>query len=126
VALEERYEEGWEMLIFGLRDPFGLGNISIAFGIDRQSVAVGKFFDLVPRTPEARENFSAGMVENLDLLVAPVGHVHVFLLQVRRKADPPRGAPIVGKAVSSLDPDGIFEISILSKTCGACCAISDS
>ena len=53
------------------------------------------------------------MVENLDLLVASVGHVNVFLLPVGRKADPPRGAPIIGKALSSLDPDVIFEGSHL-------------
>src|ERR1035438_1106775 len=93
--------------------PFGLGHINIAFGIDRQSVAMGKFTDLVTRTPEARENLSAGMVENLYLLVAPVGHVNVFLLPVGRKADPPRGPPSIGKAVSSLDPDVIFEVSHL-------------
>jgi len=33
--------------------PIGLGHIDIAFGIDRQSVAVGKFTDLVTRPPEA-------------------------------------------------------------------------
>src|SRR5271169_855077 len=93
--------------------PFGLGHINIAFGIDRQSVAMGKFTDLVTRTPEARKNFSAGMVENLDLLVAPVVHVHVPLLPVGRKADPPLGAPSVGEAVSSLDPDVSLEVSHL-------------
>ena len=33
--------------------PIGLGHIDIAFGIDCQSVAVGKFTDLVTRPPEA-------------------------------------------------------------------------
>jgi hypothetical protein len=56
---------------------------------------MGKCTDLVTRTPEARENFSAGMVENLDLLVTTVVHIHVFLLPVGRKADPPCGAPII-------------------------------
>jgi hypothetical protein len=33
--------------------PIGLGHKNIAFGIDRQSVAMGKCTDLVTRTPEA-------------------------------------------------------------------------
>jgi hypothetical protein len=33
--------------------PIGLGDIDIPFGIDRQSVAMGKFACLVTRTPEA-------------------------------------------------------------------------
>ena len=33
--------------------PVGLGHVDIALGIDRQSVAMGKFTDLVTRTPEA-------------------------------------------------------------------------
>jgi hypothetical protein len=53
------------------------------------------------------------MVENFDLLIASVVHVHVFLLPVGRKADPPCCAPIIGKAVASLDPDVIFEVSHL-------------
>jgi hypothetical protein len=65
--------------------PFGLGHMDIAFGIDGQSVAMGKFSDLVTRTPEARENFSAGMVENFDLLVASIGDVNVFLLPAGEK-----------------------------------------
>src|SRR5271169_1188279 len=93
--------------------PFGLGHINIAVGIYRQSVAMSKFTHLVTGTPEARKNFSADMVENLDLLVASIGHVYVFLRPVGRKADPPRGPPIIGKAVSSLDPDVIFEVSHL-------------
>src|ERR1700688_1195170 len=51
------------------------------------------------------------MVENLDLLVAAVVYVHVFLFPVGRKADPLCGAPIVGKAVFSLDPNIAFEVS---------------
>jgi hypothetical protein len=53
------------------------------------------------------------MVENLHLLVASVVHVHVFLLTVGRKADPPTGAPIIGKAVSTLDPNVVFEVAHL-------------
>src|ERR1035438_1777407 len=53
------------------------------------------------------------MVENLDLLIASVVHVYVFLLPVGRKANPPNSAPIVRETVSSLDPDVIFEISHL-------------
>src|SRR6202162_4324 len=49
------------------------------------------------------------MVQNLNLLVTTVVHVHVFLCPVGRKADPPRGAPIVRKAVPSLDPDGALD-----------------
>jgi hypothetical protein len=93
--------------------PVGLGHINIAFGIDRQSVAMGKRTDLVTRTPEARENFSAGMVENLDLFVAAVVYVHVFLFPVGRKADPPCSAPIIWKAAVSLDPNVVLEISHL-------------
>jgi hypothetical protein len=33
--------------------PIGLSHIDIAYGIDRQSVAMGKFTYLVARTPEA-------------------------------------------------------------------------
>src|SRR6202021_1119816 len=51
------------------------------------------------------------MVENLDLLVAAVIHVHIFLFPVWRKPDPPSGAPIIWKAVSSLDPNVVFELS---------------
>lgn len=51
------------------------------------------------------------MVENLDLLVAAVVYVHVFLFPVGRKADPPCGAPIIWKAVFSLDPNVVFEVS---------------
>src|ERR1700688_1379953 len=50
------------------------------------------------------------MVENLDLLVAAVVYVHVFLLPVGRKADPPCGAPIIWKAAVSLDPNVVFEV----------------
>src|ERR1035438_4110337 len=53
------------------------------------------------------------MVENFDLLIASVVHVHVFLLPVGRKADPPGCSPIIGKAGSSLDPDIILEVSHL-------------
>ncbi len=51
------------------------------------------------------------MVENLDLLVAAVVYVHVFLFPVGRKTDPPCGAPIIWKAVFSLDPNVVFEVS---------------
>jgi len=93
--------------------PIGLGHKDIAFGIDRQSVSMGKFTDLMTRTPEACEDISATMVENFDLLIASVVYVHVFLFSVRRKADPPSGAPIIGKAICSLDPDVILEASYL-------------
>src|SRR5271168_5621656 len=53
------------------------------------------------------------MIEYLDLLIASVVHVHIFLLPVGRKADPPRGAPIIGKAASSLYPEIVFEVSHL-------------
>src|SRR6202162_1002392 len=53
------------------------------------------------------------MVENLDLLVAAVVHAHIFLLPVWREADPPRGAPIIWKAVFSLDPNVVLEVSHL-------------
>src|ERR1022692_4191528 len=53
------------------------------------------------------------MVENLDLLIASVVHVYVFLLPVGRKANPPSSAPIVRETVSSLDPDIILEVSHL-------------
>src|SRR5271154_219670 len=72
---------------------------------------MGKCADLVTRTPEARENFPAGMVENLDLLVAAVVYVHVFLFPVGRKADPPCRAPVIRNAVSSFDPNVAFEAS---------------
>src|SRR5271168_3556984 len=51
------------------------------------------------------------MVENLDLLVAAVVYVHVFLFPVGRKADPPCRAPIIRNAVSSFDPNAVFEVS---------------
>src|ERR1700685_4073744 len=51
------------------------------------------------------------MVENLDLLVAAVVYVHVFLFPVGRKADPPCGAPIIWNAAFSLDPNVVFEVS---------------
>src|SRR5208283_3211722 len=51
------------------------------------------------------------MVENLDLLVTAVVYVHVFLFPVGRKADPPRGAPIIWKAAFSLEPNVVFEVS---------------
>jgi hypothetical protein len=53
------------------------------------------------------------MVENLDLLIAAVVYVHVFLLPVGRKADPPCGAPTIREAVSSLDPNVVLEVSYL-------------
>src|ERR1039458_402979 len=53
------------------------------------------------------------MVENLDLLIASVVHVYVFLFAVGRKANPPSSAPIVRETVSSLDPDIILEVSHL-------------
>jgi hypothetical protein len=53
------------------------------------------------------------MVENFDLLIASVVDVQVSLLPVGRKADPPRGAPIIGKSVSSLYPDVPLEGSHL-------------
>src|SRR5271167_396943 len=51
------------------------------------------------------------MVENLDLLVAAVVYIHVLLFPVGRKADPPCGAPIIWKAVFSLEPNVVFEVS---------------
>jgi hypothetical protein len=51
------------------------------------------------------------MVEDLDLLVAAVVYVHVFLYPAGRKADPPCGAPIIWKTVLSLDPNVVFEVS---------------
>ena len=74
---------------------------------------MGKFTDLVTRTPEACDYFSASVVENFDLLIATVVDVHVFLLTVGRKADSPSSAPIIGKAVSSLDPNVVFEVAHL-------------
>ena len=53
------------------------------------------------------------MVENFNLLIASVVHVHIFLLAVGRKTDPPCRSPIIGKAVASLDRDIIFEGSHL-------------
>jgi len=53
------------------------------------------------------------MVENFDLLIASIIHVHKFLLPVGRKADPPSSTPIVRKAVSSLDPNVVLEVSHL-------------
>src|ERR1700726_4837398 len=58
--------------------PVCLGHINTAFGINCQNVAIGKCTDLGTRTPEPQENLPAGMVENLDLLVAAVVYVHVF------------------------------------------------
>src|SRR5271170_2517314 len=51
------------------------------------------------------------MVENLDLLVAAVVYVQVFLFLVGGKADPPCRAPIIRNAVSSFDPNVAFEAS---------------
>src|SRR5271169_1397580 len=51
------------------------------------------------------------MVENLDLFVAAVVYVHILLFPVGRKADPPCGAPIIWKAVFSLEPNVVFEVS---------------
>lgn len=93
--------------------PIGLGHIDIAFGIDRQSVAMSKLTDLVTRTPEAREYLSASMVENFDLLIASVVYIDVSLLPVGRKADPPCCAPIIRETVSSFDPNVVFETSHL-------------
>ena len=55
----------------------------------------------------------ATLDENLDLLIASAVHIHIFLLPVGRKADPPRGAPIIGKTAPSLEPDIVFEVSHL-------------
>src|SRR5271168_3972683 len=51
------------------------------------------------------------MVENLDLFVAAIVNVHVFLFRVRREADPPCSAPIIWKAAPPLDPNVSFEVS---------------
>ena len=51
------------------------------------------------------------MIENLHLLVAAIGHVHVPLFAVRRESDPPRGSPVIGKAASSFNPDIFFEVA---------------
>src|SRR5271156_168829 len=53
------------------------------------------------------------MVENLDLLVAAVVYVHIFLLRGWREANPPRSPPIIWKAFLSLDPNIVFEVSHL-------------
>jgi hypothetical protein len=71
---------------------------------------MGKCADLVTRTIEAQDNFSTGMVKNLDLLVAVV-YVHIFLFSVGGETNPLRGAPIIRKAVSSLDPDVLLKVS---------------
>jgi hypothetical protein len=75
------------------------------------TASVWAWAELMARATEACEDFAAGVIENLHLFVAPIGHVHVLLFAVRRKSDPPRRAPHIGKALSSRNPDILSEMS---------------
>src|SRR5271163_658186 len=92
--------------------PVGLSHKDVALRIDGQRVGVRKLAQLMARATEAREDFATGTIENLHLLVATIGHVHVFLFAVRRKIDPPSGSPRIRKAAPSLDPDVLSKVPL--------------
>ena len=46
-----------------------LGHIDVTFGIHRHRVAVREFSGLVTWSAEGRENFSAGVIEDIHLFV---------------------------------------------------------
>src|SRR5580692_11829346 len=73
-----------------------------------------KFTCLMTWTAKTREHLASRMIKDLDLLIAPVSHIHEFLFPVRRKAYPPGGAPIVREAsIASSNPNVALEISHL-------------
>src|SRR5439155_16043699 len=96
--------------------PVRLGNIDVAFGIHRQCVTVSKITELVAGTAERGQDLSGSMVERMNLLVAPVHHIHEFLFLVRGETNPPCGAAWVRQSLGSraepdvsLDPSHLVE-----------------
>src|SRR5215468_4490399 len=86
--------------------PVGLGNIHVAFGIHCQRVTVSKITELMARTAEGGQDLSGSMVERVNLLVAPVHHIHEFLFFVWRETNPPCGAAWIRHGLGSRpDPD---------------------
>src|SRR5262245_55854674 len=84
----------------------GLRHVDIAFGIHCQSMTMGEITQLVPRTAETLEYSSAGVIKNMNDLIAAVHDIHVFLLPIPGKTHPPRGAPRIRQFSSSgPDPD---------------------
>ena len=71
---------------------------------------------LVPRTAEARNYFSAGVINNMNDLVAAVHDVHEFLLPIPRKAYPPGSAARVRQFRSpGSNPDVFLKVTHLVK-----------
>jgi hypothetical protein len=92
--------------------PIRFGYINVALGIDRQGVTMRKFARLVAWTAKTREHLTSGVIEDLDLLITSISHIHEFLLPVRRKAYPPGRAPTIRQGSSPpLDPNILLEVS---------------
>ena len=94
--------------------PIGFGDVEVPFRVKGDRVAVNETSDLVAGTAEAGQDFPAGVVENMHLLVAAVHDVHELLLGVDRERDPPGRAARIGQSRGSgPDPDIALEVSHL-------------
>ena len=77
---------------------------------------MGEVADLVTRTAEARQDFSADVVEDVHLLGAAVHDVKIALLLVGRERDPPGGAALVRKLAGLVwDRDVAHEAAVLAE-----------
>src|SRR5438034_4594620 len=91
-----------------------LRDIQVALGVNRQRMAMCEVAQLMPGTTKTRQDLSAGMFQDVDLLVAAVHHVHEFLLAIARKGNPPDSASRIGhRGRPRLDPDIPFEAAHL-------------
>src|SRR5579872_3328817 len=70
-----------------------LGNINVTLGIDGHGVAMRKFSGLVTWSAESRQNFAAGVIENVHLFVLFIQYEHEPLRLIGRKADKPSRTP---------------------------------
>jgi len=77
-------------------------------------VTVREVAQPVPGTTEARQNFSACVIEDVHLLVAAVHHVQVLLLRIARERDSPDSPPRIGHGGRAcLHPDVSLEVAHL-------------
>jgi hypothetical protein len=77
-------------------------------------VTVREITELMAGTAETRQDFSAGVVEGMNLLIAAIHHVHELLFLISRESDPPCGAPWVRQILGARpDPDVPLELAHL-------------
>ena len=63
--------------------PVRLGDVEIALGVDGDGMSVREVADLVSGSAETREDLTALVVKDMELLIAAVHHVQMLLLFIR-------------------------------------------